>query len=136
MAEVIGRIALAVVSLAVVAALAVQLRAHDLLANAAAVAVEPHPSRAAVDQQLQDMKTVSDLRPGSQGFLAAAALDLRTRGYEAASSAALAATKREPRNFSAWVTLAVARADVGDKTGSQLAYAKAHLLNPLYPTPR
>jgi Flp pilus assembly protein TadD len=136
MAEVIGRIALAVVSLAVVAALAVQLRAHDLLANAAAVAVEPHPSRAAVDQQLHDMNTVSDLRPGSQGFLAAAALDLRTRRYEAASTAALAATKREPRNFSAWVTLAVARADVGDKTGSQLAYAKAHLLNPLYPTPR
>jgi predicted Zn-dependent protease len=136
MAEVIVRIGIAVVALAIVAGLAVQLRAHDLLANAADVATQPHPSRADVDRQLKDMKTVSDLRPGSQGQLAAAALELRTGRYAAASRAALAATRREPRNFSAWVTLAVAEAQSGNKAGSQLAYARAHLLNPLYPIPR
>jgi Flp pilus assembly protein TadD len=136
MAEVIGRIALAVLSLAIVAALAVQLHAHDRLAGAATVALKPRPTAAEVDRQLKNLKTVTSLRPGSQGYLAAAALNLRTGRYEAASKAAMAATRREPKNFSAWVTLAVARADAGDSTGAQLAYAKAHLLNPLYPIPR
>jgi predicted Zn-dependent protease len=136
MAEVLTRIALAVVALAVVAALAVELRAHDLLANSAEVATQQHPTAADVDAQLSDLKTVDDLRPGSQGSLAAATLDLRLGRYRAAIRDATRATKREPDNFSAWVTLAVARGGAGDRAGRRAALARAHVLNPLYPIPR
>ena len=136
MAEVIGRIALALFALAVVAVLAAELRAHDLLANSAGVATQAKPTAAAVDKQLGDLKTVDDLRPGSQAALAAAALDLRLGRYPAAVQAATRATKAEPDNFSAWVTLAVARGGAGDNAGRRAAFARAHLLNPLYPIPR
>jgi predicted Zn-dependent protease len=136
MAEVILRVAAALFALAVVAALAVQLRAHDQLANAAALATQVHPKPTDVKRQLEDVEAVEDVRPGSQGALAAAALDLRTARYAAAIAAATRATKREPKNFSAWVTLAVARAGAGDAAGRRAAFAKAHLLNPLYPIPR
>ena len=136
MAEVAGRIALALLALVVCVGMAVELRAHDLLENAGHVAAGAHPKPGDVDRALRDAKKVSDLRPGSQGLMAAAALDLRTARYRAATQAAQAATRREPDNFSTWVTLAVAAAGAGNTTGSQLAYAKAHLLNPLYPIPR
>lgn len=136
MAEVLVRIATALIALAVVAALAVELRAHDLLANSSEVAAAAHPQPAEVDSRLADLKTVDDLRPGSQGALAAAALNLRMRRYAAAVRAATRATKREPDNFSAWVTLAVARGGAGDRAGSRAAFERAHALNPLYPIPR
>jgi Flp pilus assembly protein TadD len=136
MAEVIVRVAGALLALAVVAALVVQLHAHNLLANAAEVATQAHPKPAEVKRQVEDLKTVDDLRPGSQGALAAAALDLRTGRYAAAVAAAARATDREPKNFSAWVTLAVARGGAGDAAGRRAAFAKAHELNPLYPIPR
>jgi predicted Zn-dependent protease len=136
MAEVLVRIALAVVALAVVAALAAELRAHDMLANAGEVAAQPKPAAADIDAQLDDLKTVADLRPGSQAALASAALNLRTRRYVAAVRDATRATQREPENFSAWVTLAVARGATGDAAGRRAAFAKAHALNPLYPIPR
>lgn len=130
------RIALALTALAVALALAVQLRAHDLVVNAAETAAQPKPSPALVDKRLDDLNKVDDLRPGSQGALAAAALDLRTGRVPAAIDAATRATKREPENFSAWVTLAVARGNAGDKAGRDAAFAKAHALNPRYPIPR
>ena len=136
MAEVIGRIAIAVVALAVATALALELRAHDLISNSADVASQQHPKAADVDAQLEDLDTVNDLRPGSQGSLAAAALDLRVGRFQAAVRAATRATEREPDNFSAWVTLAVARGGAGDSAGRRAAFARAHLLNPLYPIPR
>jgi Flp pilus assembly protein TadD len=136
MPEVIGRIAIAVVALAVVAALGAELRAHDVLANAGQVAAQAHPQRVDVDAQLGELKTVDDLRPGSQGALAAAALDLRMGRYAAAVQAATRATRREPENFSAWVTLAVARGGAGDAAGRRTAFARAHTLNPRYPIPR
>jgi Flp pilus assembly protein TadD len=136
MAEVLVRIATALGALVVVAALAVQLRAHDLLANAAQVAAQPKPAPAAVSAQLKDLKTVDDLRPGSQGSLVAAALNLRIGRYAGAADAARRAANRDPKNFSAWVTLAVALGATGDKAGRRAAFAKAHVLNPRYPIPR
>ena len=136
MAEVLVRIATALGALVVVAALAVQLRAHDLLANAAQVAAQPKPAPAAVASQLKDLKTVDDLRPGSQGALAAAALDLRIGRYAAAVEDGRRAARRDPENFSAWVTLAVALGGTGDNAGRRAAFAKAHALNPRYPIPR
>jgi Flp pilus assembly protein TadD len=136
MAEVLVRIAAALGALAVVAAFAVELRAHDLLANAANTAVQPHVTQAAVANRLRGLKTAEGLRPGSQAFLAAAALDLRTRRYAAAAHDATRAAQREPKNFSVWVTLAVALQNQGNKNGARAAYAKAHALNPLYQIPR
>ena len=136
MAGVAVRIALALTALAVALALAVQLRAHDLLTNAAETAAQPNASQAVVDQRLDDLKKVEDLRPGSQAALAAAALNLRTNRRPAAVDAARRATRREPKNFSAWVTLAVALGNTGDLAGRRAAFAKAHALNPLYPIPR
>jgi Flp pilus assembly protein TadD len=136
MAAVAVRIALALTALAVTIALALQLRAHDLLANAAETAAQPKPSQALVDKRLSDLNKVNDLRPGSQAALAAATLDLRTSRIPAAIGDAARATHREPKNFSAWVTLAVARGNAGDKRGRDAAFAKAHELNPRYPIPR
>lgn len=136
MAAVAVRIALALTALAVALVLAVELRAHDLLANAAETAAQPNPSQAVVDKRLDDLKKVDDLRPGSQAALAAAALDLRTNRRPAAVGAARRASRSEPKNFSAWVTLAVALGNVGDKAGRDAAFARAHELNPLYPIPR
>lgn len=136
MAEVVARIGLAVAALAVAAALGVELYAHDLVANSAGVAAQSKPKAADVDAQLDDLKTVDDLRPGSQGAIAAAALDLRVGRYPDAVRAATRATDREPDNFSAWVTLAVARGGAGDSAGRRAALVRAHALNPLYPIPR
>jgi hypothetical protein len=137
MAAVVVRIALAVVSLAVAIALGYQLRAHDIIANGAELAAQPHPGEMDVLAQQIDLRGVAkDLRPGSQASLAEAALDLRTRDYRGAVQAATRATKREPKNFSAWVTLAVARGALGDAAGRREAFAKAHELNPLDPIPR
>lgn len=136
MAEVIGRIVLALVSVAVVAALSIQLRAHDLLADVTSTAGQPRPSAAALEARIADAKRLEGLRPGSQPFLAAATLNFRLRRFDAAAAAATRAAQREPENFSAWVTLAVARGGAGDKAGQRAAYARAHRLNPLYPIPR
>jgi Flp pilus assembly protein TadD len=135
MAEVIARIATAVVALALIAIFAVELRAHDELANAGQVALAHHPSKAAVDKQVDAMRSIEKWRPGSQPFLASAALDIRTGRFKQALGAAQRATEREPKNFSVWVTLAIARGQLGDRAGQRAAYAKAHALNPLYPIP-
>jgi hypothetical protein len=136
MAEVFVRIATALAALVVVAALAVELRAHDIVANAGHVAAQPKPTTSAVDAQLKDLEGVQTTHPGSTPFLAAAALDLRIARYAAAARAATRATQREPKNFSAWVTLAVARGGSGDTAGEHRASVRAHQLNPLYPIPR
>jgi Flp pilus assembly protein TadD len=136
MAEVIGRIAIALAAVVIAAALGVELRAHDQLANATNVLVQPHPKAADVDKQLRDLKTVSDLTPGSQAALATAALNVRLGRYPAAVRAATRATKREPDNFSAWTTLAVALGATGDKAGARIGNRRAHALNPFYPPPR
>lgn len=136
MAEVLARIAVAVVALTVVVALAFELVTHDILANAAGVAAQPRPSAKEVDAQLRDLKRVEKYRPGAQAFLADATLELRTGRDRAALRSARRATQREPENFSAWVTLAVASGRVGDRATQGAAYARAHALNPLYPIPR
>jgi hypothetical protein len=136
MPEVIVRIATAVGALVLVAAFAIELHAHDELTTAGKVVVLPHPAPAAIDKQLDAMRSIQKLRPGSEPFLAAAALDFRVRRFAGAARQARRATEREPKNFSAWVTLAVARAQTGDAAGARAAYAKAHVLNPFYPIPR
>lgn len=136
MAEVIVRIATALLALALIAIFAIELRAHDVLANAGQVAAQRKPAATAVDKQLDALESIRKWRPGSQPFLAAAALEIRSRRFKPALVQATRATEREPKNFSAWVTLAVARSQTGDSAGARVAYGRAHALNPLYPVPR
>jgi Flp pilus assembly protein TadD len=136
MAGVLVRVGIAIVALVVAAALVVELRAHDMLENTKDVLARPHPSAAAVDAQLKDLKTVEDLRPGGRAALAAASLDLRVRRFAAAARSATKATQRDPENFSAWVTLGLALDADGDHAAAGAAYRRAHALNPLYPLPR
>jgi Flp pilus assembly protein TadD len=136
MAKVPVRIALALCAAAIAIGMAVQLRAHDLFADAIAVATAPHPSTAQVDRALADLRKVSDVHPGGDAFLAAAGLSFRTRRFAAAAEAARRATERDPENFAAWLTLGIARRAVGDEPGARSSFARAHMLNPLYATPR
>jgi Flp pilus assembly protein TadD len=87
---------------------------------------------AQADHPLADLRHVTDLRPGSQGFVAAATIDLRVRRLAAAERAASDAIRREPDNFSAWVLLAAARNAAGDSDGAREALVRARKLNPLY----
>ena len=97
MAKVPVRIALALCAAAIAIGMAVQLRAHDLFADAVAVATAPHPSTAQVDRALADLRKVSDVHPGGDAFLAAAGLNFRTRRFAAAAEAARRATENVPK---------------------------------------
>lgn len=136
MAEVLVRIATAVLALALIAGFAVELRAHDLEANAAKLSTAPKLEPTAVASALRDLKDARSLRPGTQAALLAAGLELRTQAYAQASKDAAFATRREPENFSAWVTLGVAQRALGQTRAAQASFGRAHRLNPLYPIPR
>jgi Flp pilus assembly protein TadD len=136
MAGMLVRIGMALLALVVTAALVVELRAHDMLENTKDIVVQRHPSAAAVDSHLKDLDRVADLRPGGSAAIAAASLNLRTGRYAAAVRSASRATQRDPKNFSAWVTLGLALGGTGDRAGAGRAYQRAHVLNPLYPIPR
>jgi Flp pilus assembly protein TadD len=134
-----ARIALAAVATLVAAGFAVQLHAHSLLDSAltqirAEVAgnADPRARAAATDDALR----VADLRPGSGGLFAAIGLETRGERFAEAERHALKATRREPDNYSAWLTLGVVRQGRGDRAGASAAYARAAKLNPLYRTPR
>jgi predicted Zn-dependent protease len=135
MAEVAARIVVAAFALALAAGLAVELHAHDVFADAQAVAKQPQPTRAAIDHALHDAGRVSKLEPGGGAFLLAAGLNLRAQRPAAAARSAERATKRDPQNFAAWLTLGVARQSAGDNPGAKAAYARVRALNPLYGTP-
>jgi Flp pilus assembly protein TadD len=129
------RIALAICALAVASALGYELWAFNEIRNTAELTARQHPDGRDVSLQVAAMHTVNRVRPGSQGSLAAAALELRTGRLRDAIRDSARATRREPDNFSAWVTLAVAQGGAGDRAGERTSYARAHELNPLYPIP-
>jgi len=116
--------------------LAVQLHGYDLFASAQDRAQAKHVSAAAAAPILDDLDRASDLRPGTQALLAAAALDLRIGRYGAAARVAAHATRREPDNFSAWATLGVAQRAAGHVAVARAAFARARELNPLFVPPR
>jgi Flp pilus assembly protein TadD len=119
--------------------MAVQLHAHTLQQSAVseigrefAGGKDPKAQRAALDDSLR----VADLRPGSGGLFAAIGLETRAGHLASAERLALRATRREPDNFSTWLTLGVVRQSRGDKAGAAAAFARVKRLNPLYPTPQ
>ena len=117
-------------------ALAVQLHAHDLAAGPYKDVRSRRVPVAHLARDLDDLDAVSKLRPGAQAMLTQAGLNFRTRHFKAAERAALRATKREPDNYTTWLTVGVARQSLGNTRGARAAFARAHALNPLYPIPR
>ena len=133
-----ARIALALVATVVAAAMAVQLHAHQLVKDSVAqikreTVAKPDPAqhKKAVDDALD----AADLQPGSGALFVAVGLDSRAGRAAEAEQLALRATRREPRNFSTWLTLGVIRQSRGDKSGAGVALAKVRQLNPRYQTP-
>jgi Flp pilus assembly protein TadD len=126
------------VATVVAAAMAVQLHAHDLLKGSVAqikreAAGKPDPAQH--KKALDDALHVAGLQPGSGALFVAIGLETRARRRAEAEQLALRATRREPRNFSTWVTLGVIRQGRGDDAGARAAFARAKRLNPLYVTP-
>jgi Flp pilus assembly protein TadD len=131
-----ARIALALTALLLAAGLAVELYANRLLASAQGAALTQRPSPAARDAALRDLSRVADLRPGTQALLLAAGLEQRAGRYDQAFRLAARATRREPGNFSSWLTMGLAQRAAGDEAGARSSFARASRLNPRYPTPR
>jgi Flp pilus assembly protein TadD len=122
----------------IAAGMAVQLHAHQLLSRSLSqvkreIASKPDPAQHR--KALHDALRVADLQPGSGALFVAIGLDTRAGRSAAAERLALRATRREPRNFSTWLTLGVIRQGRGDDAGAKAALAKAQQLNPLYATP-
>ena len=135
----VARIAIAALAALVAGIMAVQLHAHRLLDSSldqlrAEVAGKADPRARA--EALDDAKRVADLRPGTGGLFVAIGLETRGDRLAEAERLALRATRREPDNYSAWVTLGVVRQNRGNRAAGQAAFAKAAKLNPLYRTPR
>jgi hypothetical protein len=126
------------VATVIAAGMAVQLHAHQLLGDAVGqirreVASKPDPAQH--KKALDDALRVSRLQPGTGALFAAVGLESRAGHGAAAERLALRATRREPRNFSTWLTLGVIRQSRGETSGARAAFAKAQQLNPLYRTP-
>jgi hypothetical protein len=119
--------------------MAVQLHAHELLGDSLAqvrreIGAKPDPAQHR--KALDDALDVSRLQPGTGALFVAIGLESRVPRTAEAERFALRATRREPRNFSTWVTLGVIRQGRGDDGGAKAAFATAQRLNPLYRTPR
>jgi predicted Zn-dependent protease len=119
--------------------MAVELHAHRLVAGSvdqlkreASSKPDPAQHQKAIDDALRAAR----LQPGSGALFVAVGLATRARKPAQAERYALRATRREPDNFSTWLTLGVIRQSRGDDAGARAAFAKAQTLNPLYRTPR
>jgi predicted Zn-dependent protease len=127
------------VATVIAAGMAVQLHAHQLLGDAVGqirreIASKPDPAQH--KEALDDALRVSRLQPGTGALFAAVGLESRAGHAAEAERLALRATRREPRNFSTWLTLGVVRQGRGETSGARAAFARAQQLNPLYRTPR
>jgi hypothetical protein len=128
-----ARAMLALVALAIAAFLAVQLVAERHLKSAAeTLAGNPSPAERA--DALDQLDSVANLQPGTAALLAAAAARASAGQDAEAERLARRATAREPRNFAAWVALALALRHT-DRAGARRALDRAGERNPLYPRP-
>jgi cytochrome c-type biogenesis protein CcmH/NrfG len=129
------RVPLAVLALAIAVFAAVQLSAEHRLKDNRDVVIEGLPRG---DERREDairkLEDVAGVQPGTEALLAASGA--RTSGGEVRRGAALArrAVEREPDNFGAWLTLAIALKDT-DRAAALDALERAHRLNPRYRLP-
>ena len=93
---------------------------------------DPAAHRAAI----KDALDATDLHPGTGALFSAIGLQVRAGNLAAAERLAVRATKREPDNFSTWLTLGVVRQARKENAAAKAAFARANKLNPLYRTPQ
>ena len=129
------RLPLAVVALAIAVFLAVQLSAEHRLKENRDVVLEGLPrGDQRREEAIRALEDVAGVQPGTEALLAASGA--RSSGGEVRQGAAIArrAVGREPDNFGAWLTLAIALKDV-DRAAALDALERAHRLNPRYRIP-
>jgi cytochrome c-type biogenesis protein CcmH/NrfG len=130
-----ARVPLALLALAIAIFMGVQLNAERRLKESRDTVIEGLPRgderREAAIRELED---VAGVQPGTEALLAASGA--RSSGGEVQRGAALArrAVEREPDNFGAWLTLAIALKDT-DRAAASDALERAHRLNPRYRLP-
>ena len=130
-----ARVPLAVLALAIAAFMAVQLDAEHRLRESSDTITQGLPRG---DQRrehaIRELEDVADVQPGTEALLAASGA--RTAGGEVREGAVLArrAVGREPDNFGAWLTLAIALEDT-NRAAALRALERAHRLNPRYRVP-
>jgi hypothetical protein len=129
------RIPLAVLALAIAAFMGLQLSAERRLKDSRDTVIQGLPrGNAAREDAIRELVDVAGVQPGTEALLAASGA--RSSGGEFRSGAALArrAVEREPDNFGAWLTLAIALREI-DRPAALDALERAHRLNPRYRTP-
>ena len=129
------RVPLALLALAIAVFMGVQLNAERRLKESRDTVIEGLPRgderREAAIRELED---VAGVQPGTEALLGASGA--RSSAGEVRRGAALArrAVEREPDNFGAWLTLAIALKDT-DRAAASDALERAHRLNPRYRLP-
>ncbi len=129
------RLPLALVALAIAAFMGVQLDAEHRLKDGRDTVNEGLPrGDQRREEAIRELVDVADVQPGTEALLAASGAS--SAGGEVRRGAALArrAVAREPDNFGAWLTLAIALKDV-DRPAALHALERAHRLNPRYRVP-
>jgi cytochrome c-type biogenesis protein CcmH/NrfG len=130
-----ARVPLALVALAIAAFMAVQLYAeHRLRESSDTITQGPARGDQRRADAIRELEDVAGLQLGTEALLAASGA--RTAGGDVRQGAALArrAVGREPDNFGAWLTLAIALRDT-NRAAALRALERAHRLNPRYRLP-
>jgi hypothetical protein len=129
------RVPLAVLALAIAVFMAVQLSAERRLKDNRDTVIEGLPrGDQGREDAIRELVDVAGVQPGTDALLAASGA--RSSGGEFRRGAALArrAVEREPDNFGAWLTLAIALREI-DRPAALDALERAHRLNPRYRLP-
>ena len=129
------RVVLAVGALALAAFLGLQLSAEKRLKDSRDTVNEVlkrgDPRR---EEAIRTLLDVADVQPGTEALLLAST-SRSSRGQDRAGAAlAQRAVDREPDNFAAWLTLAIALKDI-DRPAALDALERARRLNPRYRVP-
>jgi cytochrome c-type biogenesis protein CcmH/NrfG len=129
------RLALALAALALAAFMGLQLSAEKRLKDSRDTVNEVlkrgDPRR---EEAIRTLLDVAEVQPGTEALLLAST-SRSSRGENRAGAAlARRAVEREPENFAAWLTLAVALKDI-DRPGALHALERAGRLNPRYRIP-
>jgi predicted Zn-dependent protease len=130
----VARILIAVVAVAALGWLAVNLRGYDHFVRGERLAFAPHATQAQADQAAELLEDARFLNPDTRPLLSKGALLVARGGARMQEGLALLeeAVRREPDNVLAWGVLASATRRL-DPQRSRAARARVHELSPQVP---
>lgn len=129
------RVPLAVLALAIAAFMGLQLSAEHRLKDSRDTVLQGLPRRdAAREDAIRELVRVADVQPGTEALLAASGGSSSGGEFRRGAALARRAVEREPDNFGAWLTLAIALQRI-DRPAALDALERAHRLNPRYSLP-